>query len=242
LTAPLAGEVFQRYGLQWMFWIYALLMIVNLAPIRQLEFGPSASPIPFWHGLRTMLADRRWQSFLAMIFVTSIGLTAHTNYMSILLDSMGATNTMVGIAVTLSTIFELPVLFFSNYLLRKFKTRGLLLLAMGVTGLRCVLYALSGGPQAVLAIQLLHGLTYPALWVAGVTYASENSPEEMKASAQGLLSAVLMGLGAGAGGLVGGVLIDWRGVGWMFGVTGAAVLISLVIFITIERHWGSNAR
>jgi PPP family 3-phenylpropionic acid transporter len=240
LSAPLVGVLLQRYGLQWMFWIYALLMIINLIPIRRLEFSFQSSTISFRQGMLSVLADRRWLSVLIMIFVTAIGLTAHTNYMSVLLNEMGATKTTVGIAVAISTIFELPVLFFSNYLLRKFKTQGLLLLAMGVTGLRCVLYSFAGSPQAVLAIQCLHGLTFPALWVAGVTYASENAPEGLIASTQGLLSAVLMGLGAGAGGLIGGLLIDSLGVSGMFGVIGAAVLIGLVVFLIIERFWDSS--
>ncbi len=240
LSAPLVGVLLQRYGLQWMFWIYALLMILNLVPIRRMEFSYRTSATSFRQGMLSVLADRRWLSVLVMIFVTAIGLTAHTNYMSVLLDEMGATKTLVGIAVAISTIFELPVLFFSNYLLRKFKTQGLLLLAMGVTGLRCILYSFSGSPQVVLAIQCLHGLTFPALWVAGVTYAAENAPEGLGASTQGLLSAVLMGLGAGAGGLIGGLLIDSLGVSGMFGVIGAAVLIGLVVFLIIERFWGSS--
>ncbi|MBW1804020.1 MAG: hypothetical protein JRJ85_25215, partial [Deltaproteobacteria bacterium] len=55
-----------------------------------------------------------------------------------------------------------------------------------------------------------------------------------------LLSAVLMGLGAGAGGLIGGLLIDSLGVSGMFGMIGAAVLIGLVVFLITERFWGSS--
>lgn len=66
---------------------------------------------------------------MLMVFISAIGFSAHTNYLSILLESMGASKTLMGIAVTISIISELPIMFFSSVLLRKFKPRGLLAVA-----------------------------------------------------------------------------------------------------------------
>ncbi len=38
LSAPLVGELLQRFGIRWMFWIYPLLMGVNLITVRRLNF------------------------------------------------------------------------------------------------------------------------------------------------------------------------------------------------------------
>ncbi|MBM3143571.1 MAG: MFS transporter [Chloroflexi bacterium] len=235
LCAPLAGELFQRLGLQWMFWIYAALIIITLVPIQRLEFPHSASTTPFWQGLRAVLANRQWQLFLGMIIVAAIGLSAHTNYLALLLDEMGASKGLVGVALTISTIFELPVMFFSNRLLQKFGSRGLLSLAMGVTGLRCMLYAFSARPEFVLAIQAFHGLTFPALWVAGVNFASRNTPPGSSATAQGVLGCFLMGFGVAGGGLLGGLLIDGLGVAGMYGAIGVGVLTALGAFLLFGR-------
>lgn len=107
---------------------------------------------------------------------------------------------------------------------------------MTVAGLRCILYYFAGGPQIVLAIQLLHGLTFPALWGAGVTYAAENAPPGLGATAQGLFGGVLLGFGAAAGSLLGGVLIDRHGIAGMYGVIGLIVLSSLTLMVVNEIY------
>jgi oligosaccharide:H+ symporter len=240
LGAPIAGAILQRYGLPFMFWMYAGLMALNLISIQKLDFIRSAAVTPFWKGVRTILNNRRWALFMLMAFISTIGFSAHTNYLSLLFEEMGASKTLIGIAVTISIISELPVMFFSSFLLRKFKARGLLAVAMFVAGLRCILYYFSGGPQTVLVIQLLHGLTFPALWIAGVTYAAENAPPGFGATAQGLFGGVLLGFGAAAGSLLGGVLIDRLGVAGMYGTIGIIVLSSLVLMFVNEGHTGNQ--
>ncbi|MGH2626886.1 MAG: MFS transporter, partial [Anaerolineales bacterium] len=195
LAAPLVGEVLERNGLPWMFGIYAGLMVLSLLTVGRLRFSLSASATPLGRGLLMVLTDRRWLVFMVAVLVTSVSLAGQSNFLSILLEEMGTTTTFVGIALTISTLSELPVMFFSPWLLRRFKPEGLLLVAMASSGLRALLYFVAGSPDVVLAIQVLHGLTFPALWIAGVTYASENAPPGLGATAQAFFGSVLMGLG-----------------------------------------------
>lgn len=236
LAAPLVGEVLERNGLRWMFWIYAGLMVLSLLTVGRLRFSLSASSTPFGRGLLMVLTDRRWLLFMVAVFVTSVALAGHTNFLSILLEGMGATKTFMGIALTLSTLSELPVMFVSPWLLRRFKPHGLLSLAMAASGLRALLYFLAGGPEVILGIQVLHGLTFPALWIAGVTYAAENAPPGLGATAQAFFGSVLMGLGASAGSLISGVLMDWLGIRGMYAVTGSVVMMSVLVLLFLERR------
>ncbi len=236
LAAPLAGEVLERNGLPWMFGIYSGLMVLSLLTVGRLRFSLSASSTPLGRGLLMVLTDRRWILFMAAVFVTAVALAGQTNFLSILLEGMGATKTFMGIALTLSTVSELPVMFFSPWLLRRFKPQGLLFLAMAASGLRALLYFLAGGRDVVLGIQVLHGLTFPALWVAGVTYAAENAPPGLSATAQAFFGSVLMGLGASAGSLISGLLMDWLGIRGMYGVTGSVVMMSVLVLLFLERR------
>ncbi len=70
--------------------------------------------------MRDLLANRRWVFFLVVAFVAGIGFALHNNYLAVLLEGMGASKSIVGIAITISIISELPVMFFSNFLLRRF--------------------------------------------------------------------------------------------------------------------------
>jgi len=87
-----------------------------------------------------------------------------------------------------------------------------------------------------LVIQLLHGLTFSAMWVAGVSYADYLAPEGLGATAQGLFSAMLYGLGGIAGGLIAGLLYDELGAVAMFRWAAAFALVGLLIFALASRN------
>jgi len=91
-------------------------------------------------------------------------------------------------------------------LLIRFKARGLLVLAMAATGVRLLLLALFDSQTGILIFQLINGFTFPALWVAGVSYANENAPAGLSATAQAVFGTMIFGFGAAAGGFVFGSL------------------------------------
>ena len=236
IAAPIAGEIFQRHELIWMFWIYAGLMLLLLLPASRLFFDRASVRAPFWQGMRTLFTNRQWLIFLSMIFISAIGLSTHSSYLAILMEDLGAGRGLIGIALLIATIAELPIMFFSAKLLNRFRPYGLLILAMAITGIRCLLYAVAGGTGTILAIQLLHGLTYPALWIAGVTYASQNAPQGLSATAQGVFSSVLMGLGSATGNFFGGLLLGRFGVAGMFGIAGVIVLLGLLVLFPLFKR------
>lgn len=106
---------------------------------------------------------------------------------------------------------------------------------MAFGAVRCLLYASIGAPAGIIAVQLLHGLTSPALLVAGVNYAAANAPAGLEATAQGVFSGVLMGVGGTLGNLAGGVLIGRVGPAGMFGLLGIVTFVSLGVFLLAER-------
>ena len=91
--------------------------------------------------------------------------------------------------------------------------------------------SLAGG----LFLQALNGLSMPLFWVAGVNFAAETAPAGLKASAQSLLGLMVSGLGASAGGLLGGYLLGAVGGQGMFTATGVLMLASLVLVAVLER-------
>ena len=86
-------------------------------------------------------------------------------------------------------------MFFSNNLLNRFGTRGLLLTSLAVISLRNLLYVVSSDALQVFIVQVLHGFTFAALWVAGVNFVAQNAPMGLKATAQGMFNTVLIGFG-----------------------------------------------
>lgn len=238
VMAPVAGELIERFGLQWSFWGYAILLTAGLVIALNIPFQRIPAGGSFRGGMRALLTDRRWMLFLAMVFFSGIGMSSINNYLFIYLNGLGANEGLMGLALTVSTLSELPVMFFGDRLLRRFGARGTLCLAMAVIGLRLLLYSVTELPGLVLLIQLLHGLTFPAIYLAGVSYADQSAPPGVKATAQGMFGSALMGFGAAAGGFLGGLLLQKLGAAGMYRVIGLVVLGALASFALLERGFG----
>jgi PPP family 3-phenylpropionic acid transporter len=229
LAVAAAGAIYQRYGLPVLFWISAALLGLAWLLSLKLVHRQAAGRIAMGREVRGLLADRRWLGFLILAFAGGLALAASNNYLLPFLRELGASETTMGLTLTLGTVSEIPVLFFGNRLLRRLTARGLLLAAMVITGARLLAFAAAGTPAHVLLIQLLAGLTFPAMWLAGVAYADQAAPPGMAATAQGLFSAVVFGFGTAVGGFGGGLLLEGLGGRGLYLVFGAVVLATVAL-------------
>jgi MFS transporter, PPP family, 3-phenylpropionic acid transporter len=241
VMAYFAGVLIDRHGITWAFWIYAVGMALTLLVSQGLKFDRVEKQGTFWNGVSTLIADRRWLLFLGMAFICGVGMASVNTYQFMYMAEIGASKSLMGLSLTISTVSELPVMFFGDRLLKRFKAQGLLTLGMAAISIRVLLYAAFNFPIAILIIQLIQGLTFPAIWIAGVSYAHEHAPAGLKATGQGLFSAMMMGFGSGVGGLLGGLLIGNYGGRIMYLVFGILILICLILFKSIERFVPSDA-
>jgi PPP family 3-phenylpropionic acid transporter len=236
LAALVAGMLVQNYGLRFAFWGCATLYLFGFVVSQKLRYGQVEAGTPLGGRTRSLLANPRWLFFLVLAFAGGAALAAFNNYLFSYMQELGANELTMGFALTVGTIAEIPVLFFGNWLIKRLRPYGLLILSMGVIGLRFLLFAASGEPGLILVIQLLNGLTIPAMWVAGVSYAEENAPPGMSATAQGLFNAMFFGIGMATGGFLGGPLLDSLGGRGLYFVFGLAVLIVVTIVALIQSR------
>jgi PPP family 3-phenylpropionic acid transporter len=236
LVALIAGVIIERYGIRWAFWGYSAIMVFTFLICQWFTFGQAGVREPMRANIRKVLTDRRWVLFLSLMFLGGVAFTAVNSYLFPYMEELEIRRSTMGVALTIATIAELPVLFFSNYLIDRFKARGLVFIGMFITGLRLLLYALLNFQSGILIFQLLSGLTFPLVWVGAVSYANEIAPEGMKATAQGLLGAVMFGFGGAAGGAAGGLLVGSIGGQAMFLVIGAVVLLGVAVIHLLERN------
>jgi PPP family 3-phenylpropionic acid transporter len=236
LGALAMGLIVERTGLRWNFAIYTTLLLIGLLAVQQMHFSDRAAVGSFFGGVRTLLTDRKWIAFLLIVFIAGCGNAAVTSYLFIYLQRIGTPPFWMGMAITISTAAELPALFFANRMLKRLGARGLLTLGLVVSAVRCVLYGVIGVPWLALVVQLLQFGAFPVLLVAGVSYAHENAPAGMGATAQSIFGSAFMGFGFAAGGFFGGVLIDYMGVQAMFMVFGVTILLAALVFGYVQRR------
>ena len=234
LLAPLAGILIAKNGLSWAFWIYALFMFIALLISQNFFYTEHKEQSSFRHGVRTLFANRQLVLFLFMAFICGTAFATINNYLFAYMHQLQIDGSKMGYVLTVATVAEIPVLFFADRLLIRFKPRGLLMLSMAATGIRLLLLALFHSLTGILVFQLINGLTFPALWVAGVSYANENAPAGLSATAQAVFGTMIFGFGAATGGFLGGILLENLGGQMMYAIFGTMVLVMLAIYVFVE--------
>lgn len=246
--AAILGVVFNAVGLVWVFWTFSMIMALNLVLMRNLEFERSPEPAPVLPGVRALFGSPRWLLFFLISFLAGVGLAAHHSFMSLLVADFGPSeltvfgsfipaSAVIGLALLISTASEVPVMFFSDNLLKTFSIRRLLVLSLVVIALRDLMYSMDVGAWQVLAVQALHGFTFATLWLAGVNFVAQNAPSGLKATAQGLFNTIFLGFGFSAGNFGSGALIDLIGIQGMYAIAGGIVLTGLLLVLVLDRRY-----
>jgi PPP family 3-phenylpropionic acid transporter len=186
-------------------------------------------------GIRDLIKDPNWILFLVIGVTGGIAFAASNTFFFPFMKEIGAAETTMGFILTIGTIAEIPVLFWANRLIGRYKSYGILIMSMAFTGLRLIFFAIAASPAIVMIIQILNGFTFPLLSVAGVSYAEEHAPKGLSSTAQGLFSTAMMGVGTAIGGFIGGLLLEAVGGKGLFLIIGTAVILILGIVELVRR-------
>ena len=235
LFAPIAGTVVENYGLRVGFWMFSAVMLINFFVSQKFIHGTHDTGATSTGGFRVFLTSRRWISFFFLAFLGGVGALSAAAYLFPYMAELGADESTMGLALTISTLTELPVFFLAHRLVKKFGSSGLLTLTLLMFGVRSLLYAAVSTPAMVLAVQVFGGMIFPAMWTAGVSYADEHAPAGLKASAQGLFGAMSFGVGSAFSGLVSGLLLERIGGRGMYLVLGIIILLGLAVAEASKR-------
>ena len=243
LAAPLAGQLVQSYGLAAAFWGCAVMYLCAFLASQKLWSRPmplsAAAPVhqneAVRGGVRLLMTNPRWLLFLVAAFAGGMAAAATNSYLFPYLRELGANESTMGIALTIGTVLEMPMLFFGNRLLRWLKAYPLFLAALTIYAGRLLLMAAASTTLQALLIQLLNGLCFPVMWLAGVAFADESAPSGLGATAQGLFGAAMFGVGTAIGGFVGGTLLVSVGAHRLFLVFGLVVLTVVAVVALAGR-------
>ena len=239
IAAPIAGQLVQGFGLKIAFWgcalMYFLALLTSLKLVHDTEQVHPLGNASLGKGSRELMSNPRWLLFLAGALGGGFAMAVTNNYFFPYMKELGANESTMGLALTLGTVCEVPVMFFGNRLLGYFKAYPLFIFSLVITGIRLVLLALAGNPIQALIIQPLNGLAFPAMWMAGVSYVDEYAPAGMSATAQGIFGAAVFGLGNALGGFIGGSLLESLGARGMCMVFGIVMLLIVAAVLLIGR-------
>lgn len=236
IVATLAGSLVENYGLKIAFWGAAGLFFIAFLTSQKLTYGAVENEKPADKGRPIdLLKNPHFLLFLVISFSGGISFATLNTYLFPYMKELGAGESRMGLALTIGTISEIPVLFFANRFIKRFKAYTLVISSVAMTGLRFLLLGLTANPDFVLIVQLLNGFNFPLLYVAGVTYTDTQAPQGYRATAQGLFNAVMGGIGSAVGGFVGGLLFERLGARGMY-LTLSIFVAFVLVFVSLLRR------
>jgi len=228
-AAPAAGWLTSTYGLPWAFYLFLAIMPWVALVATRVPYVASTGTRRFGGGLSLVLRDARWIPFLVTGFAGGVGLALASYFLPLHLRDLGASLTLVGVAVAIPAMSEIPFMVLGGVLLAKVGSRRMLIAAVAMMALRLLLSGMVTDLVALALVQALHGPSFGVLWIAGVAYARELAPQGSRAVAQGLFLAVTGGLGGFAGSLLGGMTYDALGGAGTFLIAAAFTALAALL-------------
>jgi len=160
----------------------------------------------------------------------------YNNYLTLFLQSLGASSWLVGVTVSMQAFVEIPVMMAVPFLLKKFSKRRIILLGAIILPLRWLLYYFIQQPGWILPTQLVHGLPVVGFFVISVAFVDRLVDPKFRATGQALYSTAMMGIGSGLGVYLAGRVIDAVGIREIWLVNMILGLAGILILALVFRR------
>ncbi|WP_374966546.1 MFS transporter [Lysinibacillus sp. RS5] len=164
---------------------------------------------------------------------------AHASYYSygyIYLGDLHVDPFYMGMIINIAVICEILYFLKADTLFKKWRSSSLLLLAAGGSSLRWLLIYLFPNVWVFIASQTLHALSFALAHFAFIGYLTKTLPKEQIPNAQGLYSALAMGLSTAILTFLGGYLYEISP-GLSFGAMLICTIPAIVILLTTRNKY-----
>ncbi|MDQ0245170.1 PPP family 3-phenylpropionic acid transporter [Bacillus fengqiuensis] len=154
-----------------------------------------------------------WQvkSFPIVLLIVVLLQGAHASYYNygyIYLQDLGVKKYYIGMIINIAVMFEILYFLKADHLFKKWQPSSLLLLAASGSTLRWLLVFLFPNVWMFMLSQSLHALSFGVAHYAFILYITRNLPKQQIPNAQGMYSALAMGLSTAVLTLAGGLLYE----------------------------------
>jgi MFS transporter, PPP family, 3-phenylpropionic acid transporter len=230
-----AGFLFERLGVSLMFPIYGFILGALAVTALMLPKVRIQRKSPRREDISRLVRHPEWILFSASIFLLWITNHSAIMFLPVVMSSMGATQSLIGVSATIGAFVEIPFMIYSGFFLRSYGPRRLLTIAMGLIVFRLFLLGWMPVPAWAVAINLINGPAWVFLWNSSVMYANRMGGPALAGTAQGLLISTT-GLAAVVSSFLSGWLFDELGPNSLFIVMAFIAIGGLILFTVGTLH------
>lgn len=226
------GRVTEATGsLDWIFTFFSTGLLLALIALFQFPKRADHVSMSFREGLKVLIKQKAFVLFLLSNFLVFGPVLANNYYFGTFILSVGGTLSGVGVAFLLAAGSEAPFMRFAQQVINRFGVFRVLIISSSVSGSRWLLYFFEPSSEVVYATTIVQGISVGLYIPAALILVRELAPDNVRATAVGLYSAVGNGLGNAFFTFIGGVLID------AWSVTGMYGFFSLMTFTGMALVW-----
>ncbi len=195
---------------------------IDAAPPKITLAALRSFPPVFWAGI-------------AIVFLMIMAMASHYYFFSLFVQERFGVSRVSGFWA-IGPLAEVPFIFFSGYLIRRFNISRLLLVSLGAGTVRLYIYFLTPTIAPLYVVQILHGLTYGTLHTSALAFIRRRSPVEHRGLGIALYIAIGFGLAGFVGSSLGGRIVDLYGYNVLYGGYGLLPLIAMVLVLINRKQ------
>jgi MFS transporter, PPP family, 3-phenylpropionic acid transporter len=198
--------------------------------------GPGEATVhPHARDVKALLADRSLRLTLLIAALHWACLSPYHLYFGVYLRDLGLSPLTWSIALSTGVIGEVGVLMVYHRLQRRFSVEALLIAVFLTSAGRWLAVAAVRAPGALIALQLLHGMTFGMFWSASVGLVAASVPPSLRATGQALLVTAI-NFGGAVGNAFSGRIYDAHGSRPLFVIAAVAELTPLAVLLVFRRQ------
>lgn len=216
------------------FLLFSILTIITVfkLPVESLEDKSKPKII---QNVWTLLSDCRIVTFLIAILIMGTCMSTIDVFLFWFLQDLDGNHLLMGLTLCMTCVAEVPIMFYSGHLIKWIGHHGVLYLTLVCYTVRYLSYSFIPNAWYVLAIEPLHGVTFGAMWAATTSYGGIISPEGLRATVMGLVSATHFGLGRLIAGFGGGAVYSKYGPRVLFRSLAVISAVTCLLFVISQK-------
>ena len=228
-ASSISGFVYDRTGLVLIFPAYGLFMSLFAGMALLLPSIPVKIEHRAAAKIGVMIRQPIWVIFAGCVFLIWVANYASIMYLGVSLQSLGASQSLIGLASTSGALVEIPFMAFSGWFIRRMGLARLMLVAILLMVMRYVLLGLMPTPSWAFFINILNGPAYGLFATCSVAYAKKLAPASLNVTSQGLLNSTISLAGV-VSAILTGVLFDQIGPRGIFFMMALCCMVGMVLF------------
>lgn len=240
VVALFLGMLIKKLNVNVPFILYAVLLLPGVYIIKALKMkSRRRMQIVNLNDLMELFKNKGFTLFIFSVLIINICMNVNGNYIVVLIQKTGGDVSNLGVLWFVIAMSELPILTFGSKIIEKYGVMTIFSASMIFYLIRFLLDSICTNYVAVIAVQIMQGITFPIYLIAALEYINEVVPPRMRTSGMTLYSALGCGLGGFIGNIGGGIILDKTDIFSLYKVI-AFICVLAIFTVYLLKNTGNN--